>query len=128
MASSTKEIIYLAIVPVVGIIAYKAYKLLKSGGQAVAAGYNKAVDTTADVIADITGLSDKEEELAQPQSRDSEGFQALLKVVEAYKSGGQVTQDIWQAAYNEYPEYGTVLRAGKKWGYGYFWQYIGKDF
>jgi len=108
--------------------AWYLYKKTLDAKKAIVQAYNTTIDATADTIADAIGLTAQEEANAQPINRQSPGFQALLAVSAAYKAGTTVTEETWKTAYSEFPEYGTVLRAGKLWNYGSFWNYIGKDF
>jgi len=123
MANSQKEIIYISVIVGGGIVAYFAYKKMIQAGLILKAGYDKAVDTTANVIADTLGFDEWEKELNKPIDKESPAFKALLVVNSEYKNGGKASKEIWELAYSEYPDYRTLLLAGKKWGYGNVWNY-----
>jgi hypothetical protein len=104
------------------VAVYLLYKLKNSVKDALVDGYNGAVDGTANYISDITGLTEKEQQLEKPIDKQSAGFQALLAVNTAYKNGSKVDETIFKTAYKDYPDYRTVLLAGKQWGYLNWWQ------
>jgi hypothetical protein len=114
-----------------GFAAYKLFtsKQFKDAKEAVQKAHESAVDSTANVIATVSGLNAKQaQNEVVPPKKDSPEFQSLLAVVKAYMNGYIVSEEIWKLAYNYDPTYPTTLRAGKKWGYGHWWNYFGKTY
>lgn len=114
------------LIVIVAVVAYLIYKRFQPGVNQV---YQDTVDDTANIIADIIGLDDDQAQNDQvPPADGSPEHAALIKASNAFHDGGRVDAATWRLALDYDPTNPVMLRAGKAWGYGWPWDYWGKDF